>query len=81
MSWWSFTFPVGVTVTGTIFLALQTGLPALRWASAFGYAAPLGAWLIVVMQTSHATGRGLLLGKPAPGSTTRAASKASRSQS
>jgi C4-dicarboxylate transporter/malic acid transport protein len=80
LTWWSFTFPVGVTVTGTIRLALQTGLPAFRWASAFGYVALLGAWLIVAMRTSHATGRGLLLRPPAPGSTTPVASKVSRSR-
>jgi tellurite resistance protein TehA-like permease len=81
LTWWSFTFPVGVTVTGTIRLAVQTGLPAFRWASAIGYVALLGAWLVVVVRTSHATGRGLLLRPPAPGSTTPAASKVSRSQS
>ena len=75
LTWWSFTFPVGVTVTGTIRLAVQTGLPAFRWASAIGYVALLGAWLVVVVRTSHATGRGLLLRPPAPGSTTPAASK------
>jgi tellurite resistance protein TehA-like permease len=78
LTWWSFTFPVGVTVTGTIRLALQTGLPAFRWASAIGYIVLLFAWLIVAVRTSHAAFRGRLLAPPAPGSTTPAASKERR---
>lgn len=77
LTWWSFTFPVGVTVTGTIRLALQTSLTAFRWASAIGYVALLGAWLIVAARTSLATWRGTLLAPPAPGSTTPVASKRS----
>ena len=75
LTWWSFTFPVGVTVTGTIRLALETGLPAFRWASAIGYLALLGAWLTVALRTTVATRRGTLLKPPAPGSTTPAATK------
>ncbi len=80
LTWWSFTFPVGVTVTGTIRLAVQTGLPAFRWASGVGYAALLVAWLTVVVRTTHATGRGTLLRAPVPGSTTPPASKLRRSE-
>jgi tellurite resistance protein TehA-like permease len=75
LTWWSFTFPVGVTVTGTIQLALHTGLPLFRWASAVGYVALLGAWSVVFAKTALATKRGVLLRPPAPGSTTPAASK------
>lgn len=75
LTWWSFTFPVGVTVTGTIRLAVQTGLPVFRWASAAGYVALLGAWLVVFIKSSNAARRGSLLRPPAPGSTTPAASK------
>jgi tellurite resistance protein TehA-like permease len=80
LTWWSFTFPVGVTVTGTIRLAVQTGLPAFRWASGVGYAALLCAWLIVAVRTSHAALRGRLTVPPAPGSTTPVASKERRGE-
>ncbi|HVA53077.1 MAG TPA: TDT family transporter [Acidimicrobiales bacterium] len=75
LTWWSFTFPVGVTVTGTIQLAAHTGLPAFRWASAGGYVALLCAWLLVFVRTWHATNHGILLRPPAPGSTSPVASK------
>jgi C4-dicarboxylate transporter/malic acid transport protein len=75
LTWWSFTFPVGVTVTGTIRLAAQTGLPVFRWASAFGFVVLLGAWLVVAVRTLRATSRGVLLRPPAPGSTTPHATK------
>ena len=75
LSWWSFTFPVGVTVTGTIQLALHTGVPLFRWASALGYVALLIAWSVVFVKTTVATRRGVLLRPPAPGSTTPVASK------
>ncbi len=75
LTWWSFTFPVGVTVTGTIRLALQTGLPAFRWASALGYAALIGAWVLVAARTSWASRHGELLRPPAPGVSTPAGRK------
>jgi C4-dicarboxylate transporter/malic acid transport protein len=75
LTWWSFTFPVGVTVTGTIRLALQTGLPAFRWASAAGYAALLAAWLVVAIRTSHAALCGRLFVPPAPGANAPSALK------
>jgi tellurite resistance protein TehA-like permease len=75
LTWWSFTFPVGVMVTGTIRLSVQTGLPAFRWASAVGYVALLCAWLIVFVRSSHAARHGSLLRPPALGSTTPPASK------
>ncbi len=75
LSWWSFTFPVGVTVTGTIQLALHTGVPLFRWASAVGYVALVIAWSVVFVKTMNATKGGVLLRPPAPGSTTPVASK------
>ena len=75
LTWWSFTFPVGVTVTGTIQLALHTGVPMFRWASAGGYAALLCAWSVVFVKTTVATRRGVLLRPPVPGSTTPVARK------
>lgn len=75
LTWWSFTFPVGVTVTGTSRLATMTDLPAFRWAAGAGYVILLVAWVVVAARTSLATGRGTLLRPPAPGSTTPAARK------
>ncbi|MDH2904470.1 MAG: TDT family transporter, partial [Actinomycetota bacterium] len=75
LTWWSFTFPVGVTVTGTIRLAGQTGLAAFRWASAVGYVALLGAWLLVFTRTVLATRRGTLQRPPVAGATTPPAFK------
>jgi C4-dicarboxylate transporter/malic acid transport protein len=75
LTWWSFTFPIGVTVTGTAQLALHTGISLFRWASAVGYVVLLVAWLVVFARTTNATRRGTLLRPPAPGSTTPVASK------
>ena len=61
LTWWSFTFPVGVTVTGTIRLYDQTQLPAFKWASAVGYVALLCAWALVAVRTLVATRREGLL--------------------
>jgi C4-dicarboxylate transporter/malic acid transport protein len=65
LTWWSFTFPVGTMVTGTTRLALQTGLPAFRWAAVVGYAALLGAWVTVAVRTALGATRGDLLSAPA----------------
>jgi C4-dicarboxylate transporter/malic acid transport protein len=75
LTWWSFTFPVGVMVTGTIRLATETGLPAFRWASAVGYVALLVAWVVVAVRTSHAAWRGRLFLAPAAGSSAPVAIK------
>jgi C4-dicarboxylate transporter/malic acid transport protein len=64
LTWWSFTFPVGTMVTGTTRLALQTGLPAFRWAAALGYLALLGAWVTVAVRTALGATRGDLLVAP-----------------
>jgi tellurite resistance protein TehA-like permease len=59
LTWWSFTFPVGTVVTGTIALAARSQADALRVASVVLYALLLGAWLVVAARTAagSATGR------------------------
>jgi C4-dicarboxylate transporter/malic acid transport protein len=59
LTWWSFTFPVGTCVTGTIVLAARSGDEALRWASIVLYGLLLAAWVIVAVRTARgsATGR------------------------
>lgn len=66
LTWWSFIFPVGVTVTGMIRLATETSPPLFRWASVAGYVVLLGAWLVVAARTLSATSRGQLLSESAP---------------
>jgi C4-dicarboxylate transporter/malic acid transport protein len=65
LTWWSFTFPVGTCVTGTIALATRSNDRALLWASAALYTLLLAAWLITAARTagSSATGR---LFRPVP---------------
>lgn len=79
LTWWSFTFPVGVTVTGTIRLAIQTGIPAFRWASTVGFVFLLVAWIVVATRTSHAVIRGHLFHPPTLGNVIPPASKERRS--
>jgi tellurite resistance protein TehA-like permease len=69
LTWWSFTFPVGTCVTGTIALAARSDAVALRWASVLLYLLLLGAWLVVAVRTARgsATGRLFLpMAAPAP---------------
>jgi tellurite resistance protein TehA-like permease len=60
LTWWSFTFPVGTCVTGTIALAARSGDQALRWASVILYLLLLAAWLTVVARTARGTATGRL---------------------
>jgi C4-dicarboxylate transporter/malic acid transport protein len=60
LTWWSFTFPVGTCVTGTIALADRTGDDLLRYASAALFALLLAAWLTVAVLTVHDGARGRL---------------------
>jgi C4-dicarboxylate transporter/malic acid transport protein len=60
LTWWSFTFPVGTCVTGTIALAARSGDQALRWASAILYCLLLAAWLITAVRTARASATGRL---------------------
>jgi C4-dicarboxylate transporter/malic acid transport protein len=59
LTWWSFTFPVGTCVTGTIVLAARSGAEVLRGASVILFALLLASWLIVAVRTAQgsATGR------------------------
>jgi C4-dicarboxylate transporter/malic acid transport protein len=59
LTWWSFTFPVGTCVTGTIALAGRSHAAAFTAASGLLYALLLGAWLVVAARTARgaATGR------------------------
>jgi C4-dicarboxylate transporter/malic acid transport protein len=68
LTWWSFTFPVGTCVTGTIALAARSDAAALRWATVPLYLLLLGAWLVVAVNTARgaATGRLFLPSSPAP---------------
>jgi tellurite resistance protein TehA-like permease len=57
LTWWSFTFPVGTCVTGTIALADRSGADMMRYASAALFLLLLGAWLLVAVRTfSQASG-------------------------
>ncbi|HUB21015.1 MAG TPA: TDT family transporter [Streptosporangiaceae bacterium] len=53
LTWWSFTFPVGTCVTGTIALAARSNSEALRGASVVLFALLLAAWLIVAVRTAR----------------------------
>ena len=60
LTWWSFTFPVGTCVTGTIGLAGRTGADLLRFGAAGLFLLLLAAWLIVAARTLHGGARGRL---------------------
>ena len=66
LTWWSFTFPVGTCVTGTIGLALATGSEVLRAAAVVFFIGLVIAWLLVAARTARGaiTGR-LFLPTPA----------------
>ena len=57
---WSFTFPVGTCVTGTIGLAARTGADLLRVGAAGLFLLLLAAWLIVAIRTVHGGASGSL---------------------
>jgi C4-dicarboxylate transporter/malic acid transport protein len=61
LTWWSFTFPVGTCVTGTIALADRSGDTALRWASVALYLLLLAAWITVAARTTRGAATGRLL--------------------
>jgi C4-dicarboxylate transporter/malic acid transport protein len=60
LTWWSFTFPVGTCVTGTIVLAARSGDEALRWASVILYGLLVAAWIIVAVRTARGSANGRL---------------------
>jgi C4-dicarboxylate transporter/malic acid transport protein len=73
LTWWSFTFPVGTCVTGTIVLAAHTGDVALRWASVALYCLLVAAWLVVAVRTARGSATGGLF-RPLAGVVTGPAS-------
>jgi C4-dicarboxylate transporter/malic acid transport protein len=73
LTWWSFTFPVGTCVTGTIVLAAHTGDVALRWASVVLYCLLVAAWLVVAVRTARGSATGGLF-RPLAGVVTEPAS-------
>ncbi len=60
LTWWSFTFPVGTCVTGTIALAARSQADALRVASVVLFALLLAAWLVVAARTVAGSASGRL---------------------
>jgi C4-dicarboxylate transporter/malic acid transport protein len=59
LTWWSFVFPLGTVVTGTITLAARSRADALQVASVALYGLLVASWLIVAVRTARgaATGR------------------------
>jgi C4-dicarboxylate transporter/malic acid transport protein len=64
LTWWSFTFPVGTTVTGVSELALHTGSRALTGLSVAMFALLLSAWVTPLVNTARGTATGRLLLAP-----------------
>ena len=60
LTWWSFTFPVGTCVTGTIALAARSHSEVLQGASVVLYALLLAFWLVVAVRTARGSASGLL---------------------
>jgi C4-dicarboxylate transporter/malic acid transport protein len=60
LTWWSFTFPVGTCVTGTIGLALHTGSDLFRYTAVLFFVGLVAAWLTVAIRTAHGCLRGYL---------------------
>lgn len=64
LTWWSFTFPVGVCVSGTSALAVHINSTMLTVIAAALYAFLVLAWLTVTVKTLHGTYHGRLLAPP-----------------
>jgi C4-dicarboxylate transporter/malic acid transport protein len=75
LTWWSFTFPVGTCVTGTIALAARSHADVLRGASVVLFALLLVAWLVVASRTVSGAAAGRLF-KPIPVTPVAAISRA-----
>jgi C4-dicarboxylate transporter/malic acid transport protein len=71
LTWWSFTFPVGTTVTGTSELAAHTGSSALAWIAVALFLLLIGAWLTATANTLRGSlsGRLFLPAPPVPATT------------
>jgi C4-dicarboxylate transporter/malic acid transport protein len=70
LTWWSFTFPVGTVVTGTIALAVRTHADVLRDASVVLFAFLVAAWLVVAVRTARESARGRIFQPTAVSSNT-----------
>ena len=66
LTWWSFTFPVGTCVTGTIALAARTGSGVLRGAAIVLFLLLTAAWLVVAARTLYESARGRLFRAAVP---------------
>jgi C4-dicarboxylate transporter/malic acid transport protein len=66
LTWWSFTFPVGTTVTGTSELAAHTGSIALSWIAVALFLLLVGAWLAAATNTLRGSLTGRLFLPAAP---------------
>ena len=60
LTWWSFTFPVGTCVTGTIGLAARTGADLFQYGSVGLFLLLVAAWLTVAVRTVRDGARGRL---------------------
>ena len=60
LTWWSFTFPVGTCVTGTIALTARSHADLLGGAAIALYILLLAAWLTVMIRTLRHTATGRL---------------------
>jgi C4-dicarboxylate transporter/malic acid transport protein len=66
LTWWSFTFPVGTCVTGTIALAARTGSDVFRGAAGVLFLLLAAAWLVVAARTLYESARGRLFRAAVP---------------
>jgi tellurite resistance protein TehA-like permease len=62
LTWWSFTFPVGTCVTGTIALAARSHAAVLAGAAVALFALLVAAWLVVAVRTVAGSVSGALFG-------------------
>jgi C4-dicarboxylate transporter/malic acid transport protein len=60
LTWWSFTFPLGTCVTGTISLAARTHSEVLRGAALLLFVLLAVAWIVVAARTAAGAARGRL---------------------
>ena len=60
LTWWSFTFPVGTTVTGTSALAVRVHSDLFAVAAVLLYVLLVTAWLVVAARTAAGSYRGHL---------------------
>jgi C4-dicarboxylate transporter/malic acid transport protein len=67
LTWWSFTFPVGTCVTGTIALAARSHADVLRGASVVLFGVLVLAWVVVAARTVSGAASGRLFA-PLPAS-------------